>query len=165
MKRFLTIAAFLFCLFIIYGTAALAQDPPGPPPFGGPGATKFEQFKKMRIIEALRLDDETAIRFVTKYNKFTEEMREFGKQRNEISERLEEALRNKAGDEAVDKIIKEFIQHEGKSEELRNKFYQGLREILTTKQIAQYIVFEKNFNQNIRDVMREMTQDRDRREP
>ena len=66
MKR---IAALLFSLFLftlIGESNAYSQEgrPLSPP--GGPGAAKFEQFKKMRIIETLHLDDETAIRFVTK---------------------------------------------------------------------------------------------------
>jgi hypothetical protein len=167
MKRLYTFLASFFFLVFVNGNFAYSQDGRQGSPFGGPGAAKFEQFKKMRIIEALHLDDETAIRFVTKYNKFTEEMRDAGKKRNEVIARLDDALKNKASEETLDKIIKEFLVCDDRAGDIRNKFYQDLREVFSMKQLAQFIVFEKNFNQNIREIMREMTQERERerREP
>ncbi len=110
MKRLYTIGVSLFFLVLIGGNVAYSQEGHPPSPFGGPGAAKFDQYKKMRIIEALHLDDETAIKFVTKYNKFMEEMRQAGKKRNEIIAKLDDALKNKANEETLDKIIKEFVQ-------------------------------------------------------
>jgi len=162
MKRLCTFCVSLFILVLMEGHCVYSQDGRPSSPFGGPGAAKFEQFKKMRIIEALHLDDETAIRFVTKYNKFIEEMRQAGKKRNEIIARLDDALKNNANEETLEKIIKEFVLCDDQAGDIRNKFYTDLKDVFTTKQLAQFIVFEKNFNQNIREIMHEMTQERDR---
>jgi adenylyl- and sulfurtransferase ThiI len=94
-----------------------------------------------------------------------EEMRQAGKKRNEIIAKLDDALKNNASEETLDKIIKEFVQYDDRAGDIRNKFYQDLKDVFSNKQIAQFIVFEKNFNQNIREIMHEMTQERERREP
>ena len=91
-------------------------------------------------------------------------MREAGKKRNEVIARLDDALKNKASEEALDKIIKEFLVCDDRAGDIRNKFYQDLKDVFTMKQLAQFIVFEKNFNQNIREIMREITQERERNE-
>jgi adenylyl- and sulfurtransferase ThiI len=89
-------------------------------------------------------------------------MRQAGKKRNEIIARLDDALKNNANEETLEKIIKEFVLCDDQAGDIRNKFYTDLKDVFTTKQLAQFIVFEKNFNQNIREIMHEMTQERDR---
>ena len=44
--------------------------------------------------------------------------------------------------------------------EERAKFIEELREILSVKQLSQFIVFERNFNKNLRELMRDVARDR-----
>jgi hypothetical protein len=44
--------------------------------------------------------------------------------------------------------------------EERLKFVDGLKDIFTQKQIAEYIIFERNFNQNLRDLMKDIAKER-----
>ena len=145
------------CLFS--EVAAQNNPPPPPPPFGGPGSTKFEQFKKMRMIEYLKLDEETSVRFIARYNKFLEQMREAGKHREELIDKLEESIKGKASDDELNKALKDIEQNEEQLIDLKNEFVQRLRDILTVRQVAAYVAFERKFNHDIRDVMREMTRE------
>ncbi|HVN48360.1 MAG TPA: hypothetical protein VMU30_06010 [Bacteroidota bacterium] len=138
-------------------TRASAQDrPPMEPP---PAPHKVEQYKKMRLIEEMHLDEETSIRFFVRYNKQMDEIREIQKQRNETVKRLKEIVQRNPSSEEIESEIKNYEKLEGQIAEVRVKFLTGLKDIFTPKQIAEYLVFEQKFNQNLREVLRDMTRE------
>ena len=49
---------------------------------------------------------------------------------------------------------------EEKIAETRSKFLEELKEVISIKQIAQYVVFERNFNKNLREIMRDIAKER-----
>ena len=64
----------------------LAQDQL---PMRGPGAERIEQFKKVRLIEVMNMDEETSIRFFARYNKHLESMRTIQKDHNALIDQLQ----------------------------------------------------------------------------
>ena len=126
----------------------------------GPGAERLEQFKKVRLLETLKLEEETSIRFLSRYNKHQEAIREVNQRRNALIDQLQAITKTGAGDAEVEKIVRELIATETKVTEARNKFLADLKDVLSMKQIAQVIVFERNFYRDVRDIMREMAQER-----
>ncbi len=132
----------------------------------GPGAERIEQFKKIRLMDALKLDEETSIRFFARYNKHVATLRDIGKNRNESIDRLQKLIDSDAGSDDLNKVINAITALDGRLVEERLKFLTDLKDVLTVKQIGSYIVFERNFNQNLRDLMREVARDRwDHRRP
>jgi hypothetical protein len=131
-------------------------------PMRGPGAERIEQFKKIRMMEVLRLDEETSLRFIARYNKHQEALRSIGTNRDSLIDELEVYRRRNASESDYEKIFKALtnLGHDAVRE--RERFLSDLKTILTTKQIAEYLTFERRFYQNLRETMREIQQERRR---
>ncbi len=158
MKPFATI--WIVALVSTVVTAAVwAQDVP-PPPMHGRAAERLEQYKKVRLMDALKLDEETSVRFMARYNKQLEDLRQIGKERNTIVDRIETLVKQGGTDAVVQSSIDDLTKVEAKLAGVRQNFLSDLHSILTPRQIAQYVVFERDFNRNLRDALRERAQDR-----
>ena len=130
------------------------------PPMRGPAMERVEQWKKVRMMEVLKLDEETSIRFFNRYNKEQQDLREVQRRREELVRQLESLNRSNAGDKDLERTLQDLQTLERKLTEIREGFLKDVRGILTVKQIASYVVFETNFNRSLRDLMRDMQQQR-----
>jgi hypothetical protein len=155
LSRFIVLGVFVFCFALV--TSAQGQSLPEAPP---PMPHKVEQFKKMRLIEELQLDEETSIRFFVRYNKQMDEIREIERQRNAVIKQLKELNLANAPSGEIETAIKNYIKLGGQVVGVRTNFIDGLKEIFTPKQIAEYLIFEQKFSQNLREVLRDMTRER-----
>lgn len=136
---------------------AVAQDQR---PMRGPGGQRVEQLKKLKMQEAMALDEETSVRFFARYNEHQEDLRKVGRKRAEAIDELELLVRKNAPDTEIDAKLKDVVKVEREVAEVRQRFFDKLGDILTKQQIARYVVFERNFNQDLRDLMRESAQER-----
>jgi hypothetical protein len=59
--------------------------------------------------------------------------------------------------------MQDIFELERKENELKVNFYNELKGILSDRQIAQVIVFERNFNREFINTLREMQRERMRR--
>lgn len=153
MNRFLML---LFTSFVVTGLLS-AQDSM---PMRGPAAERIEQFKKIRLMEELKLDEATSIKFFARYNANQEELRKLNQKRNEIIDELQILRRRNVSDAEYEKTLQDLKALADPAVELRLKFFNEISEVLTPKQVAEYVIFERNFVQNLREIMREMQQQR-----
>ena len=121
---------------------------------------RVEQFKKLRMIEALKLDDDTSVRFFAKYSKHEDVMRDINKQRDELIDQLQDMRRSNSNGDDMEKIFANLTALDTKQAEERQRFLGDLKSVLTPAQIADLIIFERNFARNLRQLMQEMTQRR-----
>jgi Skp family chaperone for outer membrane proteins len=142
---------------ILVSAALSAQDQM---PMRGPAAERIEQFKKIRLMEELKLDEATSIKFFARYNNHQEELRKLNQKRNEIIDELQSLRRREASDAEYGKTLRELKALADPAVELRVKFFDEISEVLSAKQVAEYVIFERNFVQNLREIMREMQQQR-----
>lgn len=142
---------------VLIAAISAAQDHP---PMRGPAGQRVEQLKKLRMQEALALDEETSIRFFARYNEHQVELRSVGTRRAQVIDDLEALVRKNGTDTEIEAKLKEMTKVEREVAEVRQKFIDKLGDILTKPQIARYVVFERNFNQDLRDLMRESAQQR-----
>jgi hypothetical protein len=148
----------MFLLFVVSSAWLMAQ--PQDRPLGRRQGERVEQFKKIRLMDALKLDEETSIRFFAKYNKHQETMRDINMKREGMIDQLQALRKSGSSDAELEKVIKELIGMDAKVTEARTKFLDDLKTVLSVKQIVDYLVFERNFLQNIRQLMQEFTQER-----
>jgi hypothetical protein len=148
---------FAYLLFIVvFSALVFGQNRQNP----GPPAQRVEQFKKLRLIEALKLDEETSVRFFAKYAKHEEAMRKINVDREAFVNSLEDMRRPGASDAEIDKVVKELIGMDAKVTEERTRFYEDIKGVLSMRQVADLLVFERNFSRNLRQLMQEMTRER-----
>lgn len=148
----------MFMLFVVSSVCLMAQAQNRP--LGPRQAERVEQFKKIKLMDALKLDEETSIRFFAKYNKHQEAMREINMKREGMIDQLQAMRKAESSDAEMEKVIKDLISMDAKVTEARTKFVEDLKTVLSVKQIVDYMVFERNFLQNIRQLMQELTQER-----
>ena len=155
--RIIQICAVILISVIFLQLNAAAQDQM---PLQGPAAERIVQYKKMRLMEVVQMNEETSIRFFSRYSKREENIRTIGKERNELIDQLQKLIKSKSTDAKMENVIKDIGMCEEKVFEERTKFIEELRDVLSVKQLSQFIVFERNFNKNLRELMRDVAKDR-----
>lgn len=116
---------------------------------------KLEQLEKIKLIEALDLDEETSIRFFSRRNESRKEIQELEIRTDDIISELEKSFNNgdKSKDDLQKRLTSDLLKTRESIETKRNQFINSLNDILTTEQIAKIIVFEKKFRDEIRNVL------------
>lgn len=116
---------------------------------------KFEQLEKIKLIEALEMNEETTLRFFARKT-------EHQKQQEEIQQKIDKKIDDleiiyKSGRVAtVDELklnINEINTLRGELEKNRTDFINSLSDILSYDQIAKLIIFERNFRDQIRQLI------------
>lgn len=126
----------------------------------GPAAERIEQFKKVRLMEVLKMDDETSIRFFSRYNKYIESLRAIQKDHNALIDQLQKLTSSNANSSEIEQAIKDVVMSEEKIAETRLKFLEELKGVISIKQVGEFVVFERNFNRNLRDIMQDIARGR-----
>ena len=137
---------------------AVAQDNKNPQP--GKAYERVEQYKKIRLMEVLNLDEQTSIRFFARYNKNQVILRDLRKKQVEALARVQALRKTNAADNEYDKIVSDLLSLENQLNEAKAKYVDELKQVLTSKQLAEYLVFETRFQQNLRDLLRDLSRNR-----
>jgi hypothetical protein len=149
---------------MLLSSAAMAQERPLPGPAGGrpPDSAqredtrrKVETLRMARLTETLKLDEKTASKFIPAITVIGQKRREQMALHHQAIGELRQQLGGPAVDEkklrpAVDRAF--GSQHE--MMKLREKELEAIRANLTIEQQARYMVFQQEFMQEVRDVMR-----------
>jgi hypothetical protein len=151
------ISAFLLVTVLFAADSAVCQ------PMRGPGPERLEKYKKMRMIEALELNEDEAARFVAKYNTHQSNVRDIMKQRMGIVDELEEELDKKGEPDRFEQLFARLEESEQAMFNERKRFHNDVKSMLTTGQMAKFFVFERNFNRDLREAMQDMRREWRRR--
>lgn len=146
----------LSALFVVVLIVSFAQAQPP----GGPPLERIERFKKMRMVELLELNEEQSVRFIARYNEHESKRRDLMRQRDEILDKIERLLRNKAEAKEFENAFTDVIELNRRMGEERLTFFNGLSDLLTIEQRAKLLLFERRFENELREAMREARQRR-----
>jgi hypothetical protein len=113
---------------------------------------KVENIKIEKLIKRLELDDNTASVFTDKYKSYSKEIKELNRKRLKTYKLMVENLESGNG---LDTLVNLVIEYENEFNQKRQDFAGVLKSLLTPKQMAVMIVFEKRFNNEIRKLLRE----------
>ena len=160
MKIFyVTVIAFLFSFVFLMDVQAQ--------PFGGRGGEKrsqgperLERFRKMRLVEELKLSEEESVRFFAKQSAHEDKISELTKKRNDILDDMQKAIDTKGDGKEVQKLSDQILELDQKIFAERQRFQQDVRGLLTAEQFAKMLIFERNFGRQVRDAMDEMRRDK-----
>jgi hypothetical protein len=153
---------FLVLLFLL-PYAGLAQ-PPGPPEGARP-FERIEQWKKVRLIEVLDLKEDQSARFFARLKEHEAQRRDLRKEKGEALDRLDRLVRNHAAAAELEKAIPDVLVVDDKIHDEQSKFFLSLGDILSVEQRAKLILFDRQFEKELRDAMREAQRRRWRQEP
>ncbi len=156
MKYFVTIVFGVMFL----ATGSLLAQPERGDRSQRPAYDRIESFKKVRMLESLKLDEEHSAKFIARYNKHQDTMHGFEKERNELVDKLDTQSKSDAGDDDYSRTFNLLLDVDKKISGERLRFLTELKEVLSNKQIAEYIVFERNFVQELRQAVRDVQRER-----
>ena len=153
LRRLLLLLALLATPIFVW-----AQDEEPPPP--SKALERVEQFKKIRMMEVLALDEQTSIKFFARFGKHQRTLQEFRRKQVQALGKVQSLRKAKAGDAEYAKVIQDLQSLEGESRDAKLKYIEELKEILSNKQIVEYLVFEMRFQQNLRELIRDAQNNR-----
>jgi hypothetical protein len=145
MKSIITIVAFLF----IASLAVKAQDMDhmdhGP-------MKKIEELEKIKLMETLGMDEQTTLKFFARRAKYKDEQAQLFRNTMSLLDQISDLTKKSDGknDEELKKMISQYQDLESKIIKRKQEFYNSLSDILTYKQIAKVLVFERKFKEEIR---------------
>jgi GTPase involved in cell partitioning and DNA repair len=116
---------------------------------------KIENIKIEKLINKLELDDKTAIVFTEKYKAYAKDIRELNIKRMKAYKKMNENLESGNG---LDTLVEQLMNYESEINNKREDFANELKAMLTPKQMASMIIFEKKFNNEIRKLLKEYRQ-------
>ncbi len=151
--RIPSVCAIAVLLLLPLGAAA---QPPSP----GWGKEKhsferIQQLMKMRMVEALDLNEEQSVRFIARFNDHEKRRREFMKLKGEALTRIEKLLQDSGDEREIEKAFPEALAFDVRMVEERARFFNSLSDILTVTQKAKLLVFERKFERELRDAVRD----------
>lgn len=140
----------IFCLLL--STLSFSQEHKRRDPIND---SKIQQLEKIKLIEALDLDEETSIRFFARRNEYSKELDQLEDKAEKLLVEMEGTFKNsdKKNEAIQKKLLDDFIKTRTMIETQKSKFIASLTNILSTEQICKYVVFEKRFKDEIRRVL------------
>ena len=117
---------------------------------------RVEKFRKMRLVELLKLGEEDAVRFFAKQGVHQEKVDGLMKSRNEALDQAEELAKAKPGNPDLQKKADEVIDMDQQIFAERQRFQKEMRAFLSPEQFVTFISFERNFGLKVRDALGRM---------
>jgi hypothetical protein len=143
-------------LILFSRSAVFSQNPQNMPP---KAIERINSLKKVKLLEVLELKEDEADKFLVKYNGYEKDIQDKMKALEDKTIDLHQALNSKSKD--LEKITNDYIALKSDLDNAVNKKLSDLKNYLTPEQYAKYLLFERNFQEELRkSVMRQMNQRR-----
>ncbi len=148
MKSVLLFFTFFFPLAIGIYSQPLGIRQSGP-------MRKIEELEKIKLIESLQMNEETTLRFFSRWDQFKNNQHKLVKNSNDILNNLDRVVsnNNEKNNPEINKMIDEYFEIEKQLQKNKRDFIYSLKDILDQNQIAKLLVFEKKFKDEIRNVL------------
>jgi len=139
-------------LFTFYGSYFLNAQ--GMFSHGQGPLKKIEELERVKLIETLNMNEQTTLKFFSRRDKFRHEQEELFKKATDILQNLDTGVNSaKPKEDEIRNLIAEYTNIEGKISSNKENFVNSLQDILTPEQIGKYLVFERKFRDEIREVI------------
>lgn len=117
--------------------------------------SKLHQLEKIKLIEALNLDEDTSVKFFARRNEMQKQIESLEDKSDDILKKLEQTLdvNDKSNEATQRQLINELSNLKENIESTKKQFINSLNDILSTDKIARYIVFEQKFRDEIRKII------------
>ncbi len=158
MKSFWCVIVPAACLF--FAEPAIAQRGWNDDPQGRPMRGRLQKFWKMRVVEVLKLNDDEAVRFSAKQTAHEDRIHEIMKERNSALDTIDDLLKQGGDEKGLQAAVEKVLESDKKVAEERMRYHEELRGFLSPQQFAQFLVFERSFNRQVRNALDEVNRGR-----
>lgn len=126
---------------------------------------QLKQFKKIKMLEILDLDEGTAEKFLVKYTANEKKVEEKKKQLDDAVGDLENSIKNVASKDEISKKTDKVLQLTQEFQKLIDESLQAMKSILNEVQYAKYIIFEHRFRGEVQRAIIEKMKKRGKGNP
>lgn len=120
----------------------------------GKGRKRIEEVRRVKIIEALDLNEEQAVRLFVREKEFRKAEQALNEKREATIERMRSLVKG-GSDADIQKEVEALSAIGSDMLQKRMDYVLGLKDVLSMQQIAKLIVFEDTFRRELRDILRE----------
>ncbi|HEX2865996.1 MAG TPA: hypothetical protein VHO03_03085 [Ignavibacteriales bacterium] len=118
---------------------------------------KINELEKIKLMETLNLDEAAMVKFFARRKEFQNRMMGLNVQKNDDLDQIQNALNSENGAAKDDQFYRKYVE-DIKSIDMtiaktRDEYFTSLRDILSQKQIAKLMVFERNFRRELREII------------
>ena len=150
------IIKFLLFFLLIYG---LAQSQPPLP--RERVREQIETIRMWKLTAALNLSQEQSMRFFPLFNQWESKQRQLGRERDRLLEELKVVLkREKPKEKEIRDLLIKLEENQTKREKGQKDFWGQASEILTIRQRAEYLIFQRDFEKRIREIVKDIREHR-----
>ncbi len=115
---------------------------------------RIEQWERLKLIDALNLNEETAVRFFARRHENQKKMKEILDRRDDAIRDIEDEIRNGDQNDALYKDkVNALLSLENNISKERENFIRSLSDLLSPMQIAKLVVFESRFRKEVRETL------------
>jgi len=115
---------------------------------------KIETVRIWRLTERLKLDTATSAKLASFLNSFDQQRKSVMREQMAGMRELRSYLQSQKPDEAkIKTALGKLQKNQHALQELRDKEFDGLKEILTVEQQAQFLLFQQEFQREMREMI------------
>ncbi len=115
---------------------------------------KIAQLEKIKLIDVLNMDENTTLKFFARRNQYQNKTDSLMNTENQLIDDMDSSI--KSGDKSDGYYREQITKYFRVQDEIiksRRDFIRSLNDLLSEEQIAKYIVFEKKFREDIRNLI------------
>lgn len=114
---------------------------------------ELRMLEQLKLIEYLKLDENQAVRFSARRNKYLAEQDSLLRIKRNLTDSLSALIADHAGNRSYKKIVNQIFETDKTLITQKKSFLKNLSDFLSQEQIAKIVVFENRFK---KDIMRMM---------
>jgi hypothetical protein len=116
---------------------------------------RIQQLKMWKLTERLNLTEEQSARFFPRYNVYQEEMFGNFEKMHSLMVELRELKRSNADEKEIDNTVNKILSTQSQNNDILQKHIKKFRDVLSASQVAELIVFERDFTRDLRGLLRD----------
>ena len=119
------------------------------------GMGKIEELEKIKLIDALQMNEETTLKFFARRNEFQNKVKDLNANANAKLDKVSEYIKSNGDKNSVEmkKMINEYLAIGEQVAKEKTNFINSLNDILSYEQISKLLVFEKHFREELRKML------------
>ncbi len=116
---------------------------------------KIEQLEKIKIIETLKMDEQTTLKFFARRTEFRDKLKDLTHKENNLLDKIDDFIKSSKdkNNSKYQGLIEHYFDLEQKICDTKKSFITSLSDILSQEQIAKLLVFQKQFREEVREIL------------
>jgi hypothetical protein len=113
---------------------------------------KIEELKAVKLLEFLQLEEDAGLKLIARMKCHNREIGELYRQKDSLIWNTKDNFPSKKKD--IINITDQILKIESQISERRIKYLNSLTDILSEKDILNYLIFEKEFRKELKELMK-----------